>query len=210
MEDSKQLEPKQPFSPKEFWSEHWQDIIRILIVGTLLLVIALNWDTFRNLNVEELVARTDNTQQAILVVLALFAVKSIVLIVPAAMVNIGVGVAFPPALGVVVNIMGVVVELTTSYLMGLFLGGDFVEKQLAKVKRGKEYLEDDSKNSLVVMFFLRFIPIFSVNAFSMFYGSAHYNYWKYLGVSMAGMLPRVVVLSLFGNAIYQYLPSFLA
>ena len=117
------------------------------------------------------------------------------------------GVAFTPIIGLLVNTAGVVVELTTSYFMGYFLGGEFVERQLDKMKRGREYLEDDSRDSAVVMFFLRIIPIFSVNAISMFYGSSHYNYWKYLGISMAGMMPRVIVLSLFGNAIYENLPS---
>ncbi|MEE3375017.1 MAG: hypothetical protein VZR25_07725, partial [Acutalibacteraceae bacterium] len=67
----------------------------------------------------------------------------------------------------------------------------------------------DTKDSTVVMFFLRFIPLFSVNAISIFYGRAHYNFPKYLGISMAGMMPRVVFLSLFGSALYEYLPSFL-
>ena len=169
----------------------------------------MNFDTFRHVDVEGLVQRAGSPWRGFLVVMALFAIKSIVLVVPAALVNIGVGVAFTPVIGLLVNTCGVVVELTVSYYMGYFLGGEFVERQLSKMKRGREYLEDESKDSGVVMFFLRIIPIFSVNAISMFYGSSHYNYWKYLGISMAGIMPRVIVLSLFGNVIYQYLPNFL-
>lgn len=197
------------FNLKQFFKDHWRDILRVIIVIALLIIIVLNFDTFRHLDVEGMVQRAGSPWRGFLVVMALFAIKSIVLVVPAALVNIGVGVAFTPAIGLLVNTAGVVVELTTSYFMGYFLGGEFVERQLQKMKRGREYLEDDSKDSGVVMFFLRIIPVFSVNAISMFYGSSHYNYWKYLGISMAGMMPRVVVLSLFGNAIYQYLPSFL-
>ncbi|MBQ8062761.1 MAG: TVP38/TMEM64 family protein [Clostridia bacterium] len=197
------------FNIKQFVKNNWRDILRVVIVIFLLLIIILNFDTFRNVDVEGLVQRAGSPWRGFLVVMALFAIKSIVLVVPAALVNIGVGVAFTPFIGVLVNTAGVVVELTTSYYMGYFLGGEFVERQLDKMKRGREYLEDDSRDSGVVMFFLRIIPVFSVNAISMFYGSSHYNYWKYLGISMAGMMPRVVVLSLFGNAIYQYLPSFL-
>lgn len=194
------------FNFKLWFKEHWRDVLRIVIVISLLLVIILNYQTFRTLDVEQMVRRAGSPWKGFLVVMALFAIKSIVLVVPASLVNIGVGVAFTPVIGLLVNIAGVVVELTTSYFMGYFLGGEFVEKQLDKMKRGREYLEDDSKDSTVVMFFLRIIPIFSVNAISMFYGSSHYNYWKYLFVSMAGMLPRVIVLSLFGNTIYEYLP----
>lgn len=194
---------------KAYVKEHWQDILRVLIVASLLLVIIFNFDTFRHLDVEQMIRRAGSPWKGFLVVMVLFAVKSIVLVVPASLVNIGVGVAFTPVIGLLVNIAGVVVELTTSYYMGFFLGGEFVERQVAKMKRGQEYLKDDSRDSSVVMFFLRIIPIFSVNAISMFYGSSHYNYWKYLFVSMAGMLPRVIVLSLFGNAIYEYLPAFL-
>ncbi len=195
---------------KSFFKEHWRDILRIIIVLVLLVFVIVYYDQLRNLDVENLVQRAGSPWKAFLVVMLLFAIKSIVLVVPASLVNIGVGVAFSPVIGVLVNIAGVVVELTVSYMMGYLLGGDFVNRQLDKMKRGREYLEDSSKDATVVMFFLRFIPIFSVNAISMFYGSSKYNYWKYLIVSMAGMLPRVVFLSLFGNAIYSYLPSFLA
>ena len=198
------------FNLKAFLKEYWRDILRIIIVVLLLLFIIINFDTLRHLDVEQMVLRAGSPWKGFLVVMDLFAIKSIVLVVPASLVNVGVGVAFTPALGLLVNICGVVVELTTSYFMGFFLGGEFVEKQLQKMKRGREYLEDDTKDSKVVMFFLRFIPFFSVNAISMFYGSSHYNYWKYLGISMAGMMPRVVFLSLFGNALYEYLPQFLA
>ena len=201
--------PMKDFNLKEYWKEHWQDILRLLIVGLLLTFIILNFDTLRHLDVEQMVRRAGSPWKGFLVVMALFAIKSIVLVVPASLVNVGVGVAFTPVIGLLVNIAGVVVELTTSYFMGFFLGGEFVSRQLDKMKRGREYLEDDTKDSTVVMFFLRFIPLFSVNAISMFYGSAHYNYPKYLGISMAGMMPRVVLLSLFGNALYKYLPSFL-
>lgn len=194
---------------KQFWKDNWQDVLRVIIVISLLLIIILNFDTFRHLDVEGMVQRAGSPWKGFLVVMALFAIKSIVLVVPAALVNVGVGVAFTPVIGLLVNTAGVVVELTTSYFMGYFLGGEFVERQLDKMKRGREYLEDTSRDSGVVMFFLRIIPIFSVNAISMFYGSSHYNYWKYLGISMAGMMPRVIVLSLFGNAIYSYLPTFL-
>lgn len=194
---------------KDFFKEYWEDVLRVIIVIALLIVIVMNFDTFRHVDVEGLVQRAGSPWAGFLVVMALFAIKSIVLVVPASLVNIGVGVAFTPVVGLLVNTAGVVVELTTSYFMGYFLGGEFVERQLAKMKRGREYLEDDTKDSKVVMFFLRFIPFFSVNAISMFYGSSHYNYWKYLGISMAGMMPRVIVLSLFGNAIYEWLPNFL-
>lgn len=197
------------FNLKQFVKDNWRDILRVIIVISLLIIIVLNFDTFRNVDVEGLVQRAGSPWRGFLVVMALFAIKSIVLVVPAALVNIGVGVAFTPLIGLLVNTAGVVVELTTSYYMGYFLGGEFVERQLDKMKRGREYLEDDSRDSGVVMFFLRIIPVFSVNAISMFYGSSHYNYWKYLGISMAGMMPRVIVLSLFGNAIYEYLPTFL-
>lgn len=197
------------FDLKQFVKDNWRDILRVIIVISLLIIIVLNFDTFRNVDVEGLVQRAGSPWRGFLVVMALFAIKSIVLVVPAALVNIGVGVAFTPLIGLLVNTAGVVVELTTSYYMGYFLGGEFVERQLDKMKRGREYLEDDSRDSGVVMFFLRIIPVFSVNAISMFYGSSHYNYWKYLGISMAGMMPRVIVLSLFGNAIYEYLPTFL-
>lgn len=200
---------KKEFNFKEFIKEYWRDILRIIIVILLLAIIIVNFDTFRYLDVEQMVRRAGSPWKGFWVVMALFAIKSIVLVVPASLVNVGVGVAFTPVIGLLVNICGVVVELTTSYFMGYFLGGEFVEKQLQKMKRGREYLEDSSRDSTVVMFFLRFIPFFSVNAISMFYGSSHYNYWKYLGVSMAGMMPRVVFLSLFGNALYEYLPNFL-
>ena len=146
------------FNFKEFWKEHWQDILRIIIVVLLLTFIALNFDTLRHLDVEQMVRRAGSPWRGFLVVMALFAIKSIVLVVPASLVNVGVGMAFTPVIGLLVNIAGVVVELTTSYFMGFFLGGEFVSRQLDKMKRGREYLEDDTKDSMVVMFFLRFIP----------------------------------------------------
>ncbi|MBO6153063.1 MAG: hypothetical protein J6O85_01615, partial [Clostridia bacterium] len=62
------------FNFKEFWKEHWQDILRIIIVVLLLTFIALNFDTLRHLDVEQMVRRAGSPWRGFLVVMALFAI----------------------------------------------------------------------------------------------------------------------------------------
>lgn len=63
------------------------------------------------------------------------------LAIPASLVYISVGMAFSPLTAVLVNIAGILVEFTASYLFGLFLGGDYINKMMQKQKYGKRCLK---------------------------------------------------------------------
>lgn len=127
------------------------------------------------------------------------------LVIPASLVYISVGMAFSPLTAVLVNIAGILVEFTASYLFGLFLGGDYINKMMQKQKYGKRYLKC-RKIKGCVRFLMRFITVFPLDFVSLFLGSSKYNFGKYILFSFLGLAPRVILFTILGDKIYDYIP----
>lgn len=57
-------------------------------------------------------------------------------IISASMIYISVGMAFPTPSAIAINLAGIALEITATYLLGWFLGGEYVEKRLKGSKAG--------------------------------------------------------------------------
>ena len=115
--------------------------------------------------------------------------------------------AFEPLTAVAVNLAGILLEVTVSYVFGRFLGGAYITKLLQSKKGGQRILEMQNKRSgAASVFVMRLLPVFPIDFVSLFLGGSKYPFVKYLLLSVAGIAPRVILFTLLGDTIYDYIP----
>lgn len=164
------------------------------------------YDEFQSLDVRAIVKSSPNAAAAVAAVLGVYFLKSFVMVVPASLVYIAVGMAFPAAWAVLINAAGMLIEICASYLLGVVLGGPYVVNKLKKAKYGEKILELLGRNKRSAIFLARFIPVFPIDLASLFLGSLRTDFPAYLGLSFLGVFPRAALFTVLGDGIYDYIP----
>lgn len=180
-------------------------ILKILLAATLLTVIIINYDTLSNLDIRQLIAGAESVTLATAMVIGVYFVKSMVFVVPASLIYISVGMAFEPKQAILINTVGIIVEITATYFLGKFLGKDAVEKKLRGNKAGEKLLNMKSKSKNLMIFTIRFTGI-PIDFSSLFMGAFDFNFLPYFFLSLLGILPRVLLLTIIGEGFYELIP----
>ena len=143
---------------KKFFNEHRDVLMLILrcaVAAALLIIAVVNYDKLTKIDMRALVAGAGSTAAAVAVIIGVFAVKSVLFIIPASMIYISVGMAFPTASAIAINLAGIALEITVTYLLGWFLGGEYVEKRLKGSKAGDKVLALGDGKKLSALFLVR-------------------------------------------------------
>ena len=90
--------------------------------------------------------------------------------------------------------------------MGKFLGKDAVEKKIRNTKAGDKFFSMLDKNRNVAVFLMRFIPAFPIDFSSLFMGAFDFKFLPYFLMSLLGILPRVIMLTVLGMGVYNLIP----
>lgn len=180
-------------------------VLKITVATVILMVIILNYDKLSNLDVRAIVDSAPSVSMAVAVVLAVFVVKSLTFVVPASLIYVSVGMAFSPIQACIISFAGISLEITATYILGRFLGGETVKKLLEKSKNGKKLLEKNVQDKFGVLFIMRFTGL-PIDFTSLFLGASRCNFFKYYLASMAGIMPRVILFTVLGDGIYDLIP----
>lgn len=192
---------------KQFFIDNYKDIFKVLLIIGIVLFVIADYHNLSNLNIRELLTREHTLIGSAVVVLVIYFVKGIVMVIPAAVVYLSVGMAFEPWIAVILNTLGMIVELVASYFLGKFLSIDYIDNLIHEQRTGSRIMEKIQNNSRLAMFTLRFVPIFPVDIISLFYGSIKYPFWRYMAWSMMGIMPRVILFTILGKKIYDWFPD---
>ena len=179
---------------------------RIIVSVFIISVIIWKYDDFKNMDVRALVEASSCMLTAVLTIWGVYLLKSIVFVVPASLIYIAVGMAFPAHWAILINAVGILIEVCATYLFGIVMGGDFVIKKLQKAKHGNKILELHGKNKLSAIFAIRVLPIFPIDLVSLFLGAVRMKFLHYLLISFGGIMPRVILFTILGDGIYDYIP----
>lgn len=181
--------------------------LKIAVALAVFIAVLCNYDTLTHLDMRTLAAAAPSLLAAILTVLGVYVLKGLVFVIPASLFYISVGMAFEPLTAVAVNLAGILLEVTVSYVFGRFLGGAYITKLLQSKKGGQRILEMQNKRSgAASVFVMRLLPVFPIDFVSLFLGGSKYPFVKYLLLSVAGIAPRVALFTLLGDTIYDYIP----
>lgn len=188
--------------------KHVVQIAPIVMIGICALIYL---KFFRGVTIEHILEFTpENLWLAALVMVGLFALKSLSVFFPMLILIAASGSIFPTFLSAfIVNCVGVAAMILIPYAIGRFAEREFVEGLISKHKNASKLRELKSDNELFIAYFLRVINILPCDLVSMFLGSAGFGLWKYMLGSFLGILPGIITTTLMGaNAEHPTSPKF--
>ena len=183
-----------------------KNIIKIAVAAAIFVTAIVNYDFLSNLDIRTLIAGASSIFIAELIILGVYAVKAVMMVVPASLIYISVGMAFDPKRAVIVNLLGIALEVTVTYFLGKFLGKDAVENKIRNTKAGDKFFTMLDKNRNAAIFLMRFIPAFPIDFSSLFMGAFDFKFFPYLIFSVLGITPRVIAFTVIGEGIYELIP----
>lgn len=142
-----------------------------------------------------------NPWLAAVFLLLLYAVKSLSVVFPLIVLNIAGGFLFPPVTAVLVNTLGVLIELTLPYWVGRVSRTNLAGKLMKKYPKLAEAVSFQQGNALFLSFFLRIISCLPGDAVSMYLGAVRLPFAKYLLGSFLGTFPGIITATLIGTSI---------
>lgn len=181
-------------------------IVKSGVALALFFIAIFNYDYLKNIDIAELVSFTSSIPVIIAVVLAVYAVKAVLFVLPASVIYVAVGTILPPALAVAVNLIGIFIEVSVTFVLGRFLGKDAVQRLLSKNEKGKKLLEKSPGDKTSVILTVRAVPAFPIDIISLFYGASGCKYVKYALLSVLGISWRVILFTLLGDAVFAWIP----
>lgn len=183
------------------------NILKIVLAIGIILTAILNYKRLSNLDVRTLIDGASSILIAELIIVGVYALKSVLFVIPASLIYLSVGLAMEPWRAVLVNTVGIAVEITITFLLGRFLGKSAVEKKIRGTKMGDKLLDMKDKNKNLAIFTIRFVPAFPIDFSSLFMGAFDFKFLPYFLFSLLGLAPRVVGFTLIGEAIYKFIPT---
>ena len=144
-------------------------------------------------------------------VMALFAVKSVMAFIPFSVLFISSGMVFSAPVAMGVSILGFALLISVKFLWGKKFGGGNAHKLAVKSKSITRFMDLKGKGNKWMLVVLRFVPFVPVGTVSRAYGATEMKYLPFVGLSVLGFLPRVVLWSFVGSNIFDpFTPTFMA
>lgn len=179
---------------------------RIIVSVFIIAFIILKYDELKNIDIRALVDSSSSVIAAVGLIWGVYLLKSVTFVLPASLVYIAVGMCFPAHWAILINAVGIMLEVSASYLFGIIMGGPYVKNKLEKNKYGEKILKLQEKNKLSAIFAIRVLPVFPIDIVSLLLGAVRMKFLQYFLVSLGGILPRVILFTILGDGIYDYFP----
>lgn len=143
----------------------------------------------------------ENPPAAAMVILLLYALKSISVVFPIAVLQIATGHLFRTPLALLINFMGRAVTLTIPYWIGRFSGSGMVDRLLKKYPKLKDVHSRQRENPIFISFFLRTFCFLPGDAVSLYLGAVKIPFACYLLGGIMGTALGVILSTILGASI---------
>ncbi len=140
---------------------------------------------------------------AFLLLMALFLLKSYIPVIPFSVLFVASGMVFNEYLAFIINILGISLLCVAKFYVGKRKGGGSAYKIVNRSKTVYKFMDFGGKGNKWMLALMRFMPVFPVNTVSRAYGGTDMKVGEYLGFSLLGFLPRLVLWSWIGINIFN-------
>ena len=181
-------------------------LLRAATAMIIFVIAVANYEKLKNIDVRALVDASSTVTIAVFTIWGIYLVKSVLFIIPASLIYISIGMAFETWQACLISLVGIILEVTVTYFLGLFLGGDYVNKLLAKSKGGQKILDMKFNDNFPAFLGIRALPVFPIDFVSLFWGASKAKFPRYFFASIIGIMPRVILFTILGDGIYDYIP----
>ena len=114
--------------------------VRILITVAITALIIWKYNDLRNIDIKAIIDNSSSFLIAAVSILAVYLIKGVTFVIPASLLYITVGMAMSAPKALIINFVGIILELSLSYLLGIILGGNLVKKKIRDSKHGDKIL----------------------------------------------------------------------
>jgi uncharacterized membrane protein YdjX (TVP38/TMEM64 family) len=135
-------------------------------------------------------------------------------VVPSSPVLLAAGATQGIVLGSIYVLIGALLGALTAFLIGRYLGRDFVERRgwmdaLAKTKFGGWLLDEKTsqRRLMLAVFYCRLIPGINLDALSYVAGVTRIATWRFLLATFGALLPYTVLLVAIGHQLVKLGPT---
>lgn len=138
---------------------------------------------------------------AIMMILGLFALKSLSVVMYCGILYAASGVLFPLPLAILLNFCGTVVMATIPYQLGKRMGAAAVDRIVGKYANAKLLKQLSSGNVFLFTLILRAIGLLPLDVVSAYMGATKTRYLPYLLGTVAGMANSCILFPILGMSI---------
>lgn len=137
------------------------------------------------------------------VIFLLFLLRSLSMMYPYPMIFIITAMVFPPYQSFFINLAGMAFTFAFRYYTGYEMGEGTINFALKKYPAILNAMEEDGKGNPIILLALRMVPSLPINTISHFYGSLEYSFPRYMLISLAAYIPKLVSYSFIGENVYD-------
>lgn len=135
--------------------------------------------------------------------MALFLLKSVSFGLPFAVLYIGVGSVYPLGWALLINIVGIVVNMQIPYFLGRYMGDSYVQRLIARYPVLYRFESFSKRSSLLFSFTVKFIGKIPHEITNTLLGSLKIPYIPYIVGGILGLAPTMVATTMVGNNITE-------
>ncbi len=144
-----------------------------------------------------------NKYLAFLFIMLLYAVKSLTVFFPIVAINIAVGAVYPLKYAFLINLAGSITAVTVPYIIGIVCKESITAKLKNKYKNIQKLEDYRCDNQVIFTYVTRAVGFLPCDILSWYMGNVRMNYFSYLAGSLLGMLPAMILNTIFGEKLKQ-------
>ena len=165
---------------------------KIVLIIWALIIIAIFFLT-RGLTAEQVVNYTpDNLYLCAMVMMVLFALKSLSVVIYSGILYSAIAVMFPPEIDFLICILGTVVAVTIPFFIGRRYGHEYIIKTREKYPKLNKVSHLVEKSNFLFVLALRLLNL-PMDIESTYLGALHIRYPEYLLASIGGEIPLILI-----------------
>ncbi len=142
--------------------------------------------------------KPDNPLLSCLVMLGLFALKSVDFLMHSGVLYAASGIMFPLPAALLLNTVGIMITVTPTWFLGIIWGPPVIEALCRRYPKLRVIVDDQKGGSLAVAILLRTVGL-PIQAGSMYMGAANYRFGRFLLGSVLGLLPIMIPYTVMGE-----------
>lgn len=136
---------------------------------------------------------------AAIVILLLYALKSLTVVFPLAILYLASGIIFPTWIAILINILGLAITFTIPYWIGRYFGDEAIEEIYNRFPKMKEVTKYQNSNAFFACFITRIVGFLPGDIVSIYFGACNTNFPVYLIGGISGCLLSIITTTIIGE-----------
>lgn len=132
------------------------------------------------------------------VIMALYLFKSVSFGLPYTVLYLAVGHIYPLPAALVLNLIGIAVNMQIPYFLGRYGSFAFIERLLSRTRFVQNFTQNEDNSPVVFTFLVKFIGVVPHEITNLLLGTLAIPYGKYLLGGILGLLPGMVATTVAG------------